>query len=146
MFQKPDFIEHAFPSAEEYDPNDLFNGTHLTVGDLKKFLKENPDLPDDTMVLTQRVNDEYFDHLSWKTVKIQDEEVNFTTKDYSVEEIQNIKKSFSSMMLDPTLVKSKEDENGLYLVNYADHIPNFAIYLRNWDKANKSMVVITPFY
>lgn len=141
-----DFIQNAFPSAEEYTPNDLLNGTHLTIGDLKKFLQEHPDLPDDTMVLTQRVGDEYFDHMGWKTVKIKEEEVNFTTKDYSMEEIKNIKKSFSSMMLDPTLVKSEEDDNGLYLVNYSDHIPNFAIYLRNWDKGNKDMVVITPFY
>ena len=81
-----------------------------------------------------------------KIYMVKEEEVNFTTQDYSMEEIKNIKKSFSSMLLDPTLVKSEEDDKGLYLVNYSDHIPNFAIYLRTWDKANKEMVVITPFY
>ena len=34
---------------------------YLTVGRLKKFLENNPDLPDDALVLTQRVEDVYYE-------------------------------------------------------------------------------------
>ena len=32
---------------------------YLTVGRLKKFLEQHPELPDDALVLTQRVEDRY---------------------------------------------------------------------------------------
>lgn len=41
------------------------NCGHLTVGDLKKFLVEH-NIPDDAIVLSQRVEDVYFDNLNWR--------------------------------------------------------------------------------
>ena len=34
---------------------------YLTIGKLKKFLEEHPELPDDALVLTQRVEDKYYE-------------------------------------------------------------------------------------
>ena len=42
---------------------------YLTVGKLRKFLEENPELPDDALVLTQRVEDKYYEEQAeryWK--------------------------------------------------------------------------------
>ena len=41
---------------------------YLTVGRLKKFLENNPDLPDDALVLTQRVEDVYYEENGWGVV------------------------------------------------------------------------------
>ena len=41
---------------------------NLTIGDLKKFIEKH-DLPDDAIVLVERVEDIYFDKYSWETVK-----------------------------------------------------------------------------
>jgi hypothetical protein len=41
-------------------------GYYLTVGDLKKFLAES-NLPDDAKILSQRVEDIYFEKHGWKT-------------------------------------------------------------------------------
>ena len=41
---------------------------YLTVGRLKKFLENNPDLPDDALVLTQRVEDKYYEENGWGVV------------------------------------------------------------------------------
>lgn len=38
---------------------------HLTIGDLKKWLEKNSDLPDDSKVLIQRVEDRYFENNNW---------------------------------------------------------------------------------
>ena len=38
---------------------------HLTIGDLKKWLDKNSDLPDDSKVLIQRVDDRYFKNNQW---------------------------------------------------------------------------------
>lgn len=43
-------------------------GDYLTVGRLKKFLENNPDLPDDALVLTQRVEDVYYEEHGWGVV------------------------------------------------------------------------------
>ena len=34
---------------------------YLTVGKLRKFLEEHSELPDDALVLTQRVEDKYYE-------------------------------------------------------------------------------------
>ena len=41
---------------------------YLTVGKLKKFLEENPELPDDSLVLIQRVEDKYYEENGWGVV------------------------------------------------------------------------------
>ena len=41
---------------------------YLTVGRLKKFLEQNPELPDDALVLTQRVEDKYYEENGWGVV------------------------------------------------------------------------------
>jgi len=38
---------------------------YLTVGKLKKFLEEHPELPDDANVLIQRVEDVYYEDLHY---------------------------------------------------------------------------------
>jgi hypothetical protein len=40
----------------------------MSVGDLKKFLAENPDIPDNAKVLVQRVEDVYYEKHSWGVV------------------------------------------------------------------------------
>ena len=40
----------------------------LTVGRLKKFLEQHPELPDDSLVLTQRVEDRYYEKNGWGVV------------------------------------------------------------------------------
>ena len=37
----------------------------LTIGELKKFLEENKDLPDDSPILVERVEDKYFSNNGW---------------------------------------------------------------------------------
>ena len=41
---------------------------YLTVGRLKKFLEQHPELPDDALVLTQRVEDRYYEKNGWGVV------------------------------------------------------------------------------
>ena len=41
---------------------------YLTVGRLKKFLEQHPELPDDALVLTQRVEDKYYEENGWGVV------------------------------------------------------------------------------
>lgn len=41
---------------------------YLTVGRLKKFLAEHPELPDEALVLTQRVEDKYYEKSGWGVV------------------------------------------------------------------------------
>ncbi|NBP66305.1 MAG: hypothetical protein EBU66_16850 [Bacteroidetes bacterium] len=41
---------------------------YLTVGKLKKFLEEHPELPDDANVLIQRVEDRYYEENGWGVV------------------------------------------------------------------------------
>ena len=41
---------------------------YLTVGRLKMFLEQHPELPDDALVLTQRVEDKYFEENGWGVV------------------------------------------------------------------------------
>ena len=41
---------------------------YLTVGKLKKFLEEHPELPDDANVLIQRVEDRYYEEHGWGVV------------------------------------------------------------------------------
>jgi len=43
----------------------LFDRHGLTIGQLKKFLQEHPDLKDDAPVLVERVEDFYFDKNNW---------------------------------------------------------------------------------
>jgi hypothetical protein len=40
----------------------------LTVGRLKEFLEKHPELPDDALVLTQRVEDVYYEKNGWGVV------------------------------------------------------------------------------
>jgi len=41
---------------------------YLTVGKLKKFLEEHSELPDNALVLTQRVEDRYYEKNGWGVV------------------------------------------------------------------------------
>lgn len=41
----------------------------LTVGDIRKVLQ---DLPDNTLISYERVEDEYFDNLNWSVEKVPD--------------------------------------------------------------------------
>ena len=41
---------------------------YLTVGKLRKFLEEHSELPDDALVLTQRVEDKYYEEHGWGVV------------------------------------------------------------------------------
>lgn len=41
---------------------------YLTIGKLRKFLEEHPELPDDSLVLTQRVEDVYYEKHGWGVV------------------------------------------------------------------------------
>lgn len=41
---------------------------NLTIGDLKKFIEKH-DLPDDAIILVERVHDIYFEKHNWETVK-----------------------------------------------------------------------------
>ncbi len=41
---------------------------HLTVGRLKEFLEKHPELPDDALVLAQRVEDVYYEKNGWGVV------------------------------------------------------------------------------
>lgn len=41
---------------------------YLTVGKLRKFLEEHSELPDDALVLTQRVEDKYYEKNGWGVV------------------------------------------------------------------------------
>jgi len=38
---------------------------HLTVGDIKKWFKDNLDIPDDAPVLMERIEDKYFEKSNW---------------------------------------------------------------------------------
>jgi hypothetical protein len=40
----------------------------LTVGKLRKFLEEHPELPDNALVLTERVEDKYYEEHGWGVV------------------------------------------------------------------------------
>jgi hypothetical protein len=45
---------------------ELFDMNHyLTVGDLKKFLRDNPDITDDAPVVVERIQDIYFKDNGW---------------------------------------------------------------------------------
>ena len=48
------------------DPNKYKD--YLTVGRLRKFLEQNPELPDDSLVLIQRVEDMYYEKGGWGVV------------------------------------------------------------------------------
>ena len=41
---------------------------YLTIGKLRKFLQEHPELPDYALVLTQRVEDVYYEQHGWGVV------------------------------------------------------------------------------
>jgi len=44
---------------------------YYTVGQLRKFLEENKDIPDDAKIFIQRVEDVYFEEHHWGTIKIE---------------------------------------------------------------------------
>ena len=48
------------------DPNKYKD--YLTVGKLRKFLEQNPELPNDSLVLIQRVEDMYYEKGGWGVV------------------------------------------------------------------------------
>ena len=41
---------------------------YLTVGKLRKYLEQHPELPDDANVLIQRVEDKYYEKNGWGVV------------------------------------------------------------------------------
>ena len=45
---------------------------HCTIGDLKKFIEKN-NLPDDSKVVVQRIEDFYFKEHHWKTINKENE-------------------------------------------------------------------------
>lgn len=45
---------------------DLKKGHGLTVGSLKKFLEQHPDISDDAPVLVERIEDFYFEKNGWR--------------------------------------------------------------------------------
>jgi hypothetical protein len=48
--------------------DEVKNHHGLSVGDLRKFLKDNPDLTDDAPVLVERIEDFYFEKNGWGVV------------------------------------------------------------------------------
>lgn len=57
---------------EEIVSTNIFNYTRVTVGDLKKFI-EKFNVPDNAVILVQRVNDYYFLEGKWKVYKKEGE-------------------------------------------------------------------------
>jgi len=44
---------------------------HLRLKELRQFVADHPEMPDDTPILIERIEDEYFDRHGWKTFDIQ---------------------------------------------------------------------------
>jgi hypothetical protein len=44
---------------------------NLTLGDIRKFLEKYPDLPDDCLVFSERIEDVYFDKHGWKVLPVK---------------------------------------------------------------------------
>jgi len=146
MSEAATFITQEFPSAKEYEPHEVTSGLYLTIGNMKKFIEQNQDIPEDTLILIQRVQNEYFEHLGWRSVKLKDEEMQFNKADYSPEDIDNIKESYSSIPTDPTLIRATEDSTKLHVLEYVDTIPVVSLMIKTWEKNNKKMILISPFY
>lgn len=146
MSKDKQYISNDYPSAKEYNPQNVNPQVNITLKDLKEFIQNNPDLPDDTIVLCQRVNDVYFEHMDWHTVKIHEEDVSFTLENHTKERLEQIKEHYKNICLDPTLVKFEENENGLFVKQYVDCLASFSISVRVWEKTNQNMILITPFY
>lgn len=82
---------------EVYESNEL----NLTVGKLKRYVEN---LPDQTVVMVERVEDKYFNN-NWQTLKVKGE---------WYYEALDINQSIDSGEIDPTLSKiSEEDLNSL---------------------------------
>jgi hypothetical protein len=66
---------------------------YLTIGKLRKFLEDHPELPDDALVLTQRVEDKYYEQHGWGVVLKEGEQYNMsmTHNNRMEEEIQRRK-------------------------------------------------------
>ena len=45
----------------------MSNSNNLTLGQLRKYIKETKDMPDDVEVLYHRIEDVYFNTHGWKT-------------------------------------------------------------------------------
>jgi hypothetical protein len=64
---------------------------YLTIGKLKKFLEEHPELPDDALVLTQRVEDVYYEKNGWGVV-LKEGEHYHNVKTYNVRMEEEIRR------------------------------------------------------
>lgn len=56
---------------------------YLTIGKLRKFLQEHPELPDDALVLSQRVEDVYYEQHGWGVVLKEGDHYN-TVKTHNI--------------------------------------------------------------
>lgn len=54
---------------EEINNLDYYRDCHLTIGNLRKFLNDNPNLDDDALVLIERVEDFYYQIHGWSVVR-----------------------------------------------------------------------------
>ena len=53
------------------DESDREHHQGCTLKDLKKFIDDNPDLPDSTRIMTERVHDHYFLNNRWPTLRVR---------------------------------------------------------------------------
>lgn len=70
---------------KHYTKEELINSNHhgLTMGDLAEFVYKNPQIPRNTKILTERIEDKYFQNYNWKTLLVEGEQY------YNAEEFNN---------------------------------------------------------
>lgn len=84
---------------------------HLTVGQLKEFLDEH-NLPDDAIVMVQRIEDRYFENNNWSVYLKEGEEFYYAikwNKDIDSEKYHN-KKDYPNMKHPEKLKKFSKKE------------------------------------
>jgi hypothetical protein len=120
-------------------------GQFLTIGQLKKVI-EQANLPDDTPVLYERIDDSYFDHGGWTTVDIDWETIAWEVAQRYPDYYGDLDR-YDVRTISPIPTNDERiGPNGECVVEQCQGIKAFQAY-KAWSRSlNCYVLFITPHY
>lgn len=91
---------------------------YLTVGELRKFLAEHPELTDNSKVLVERISDDYYENLNWEVVYKEAEQYHQLKRyaDKGIEAVSDEELQAAKTQYHPVFgYVLYKDDNNLYL-------------------------------
>lgn len=113
----------------------------FTLGDIKRFIKENENLSDDTTVVVQRIEDKYFRNGGWRTYLVEGESYHNALRfnNEMREEMERIKLNQEREYPD---IKNHSE----YLIEIADNLKDQFYYPNCITKDKNNTILIYGHY